>query len=265
MRCLAFARPTTPASRSISVLLVLSPYQPIWLSIIFFVRSALRVQSSREQPSANPRTRATHAWVSRLQTYAGFPVELRSDSATLRADRPKPCRCSGLCLVITPLRAGLGGSAPPVPLSGLPVPMVTNRPPDRSVRAAHFHNWLLPKVVTRNCWSGVYESVQKLVRSISSDRPDLRQGYTVCSIRWSVPARRCCPDAFAVTRGAPYPPLSTKGYGSKPICRRSLSRCAMLRRACLPSWKSGKRSSGMPHIKEGCIVVTAGSRGIGAN
>ena len=23
----------------------------------------------------------------------------------------------------------------------------------------------------------------------------------VCSVRWSVPAWRCCPDAFAVTRG----------------------------------------------------------------
>jgi hypothetical protein len=45
------------------------------------------------------------------------------------------------------------------------------------------------------------ESVQKLGRSISSGRPGLRQGCMVCSVRWSVPAWRYCPDAFAVTRG----------------------------------------------------------------
>ena len=47
----------------------------------------------------------------------------------------------------------------------------------------------------------VKESVQKLGRSISSGRPGLRQGCMVCSVHWSVPAWRCCPDAFAVTRG----------------------------------------------------------------
>lgn len=43
-------------------------------------------------------------------------------------------------------------------------------------------------------------SVQKLGRPISSGHLGVRHGCTVCSVRWSVPATRCCADAFAVTR-----------------------------------------------------------------
>jgi len=42
------------------------------------------------------------------------------------------------------------------------------------------------------------ESVQKLGRCISSGVPGLRHDCTVCSVRWTAPACRRWPDAFAV-------------------------------------------------------------------
>ncbi|MGF6383823.1 transposase-like protein [Paraburkholderia atlantica] len=52
-----------------------------------FVKASARVNKpGRKQSSADPRTRATHAWLSRSRAHAGFPIELRSDPAALRAE-----------------------------------------------------------------------------------------------------------------------------------------------------------------------------------
>jgi transposase-like protein len=50
-----------------------------------FVKASAGEQQGRKQSSTNARTRATHAWLPRSGTHAGFPIELRSDPAALRA------------------------------------------------------------------------------------------------------------------------------------------------------------------------------------
>ncbi len=67
-----------------------------------FVKAAARFkQPRREQPSADPRTRATHAGVSRPDTHSGVPRELRADPPALR---PEAASAACLALSQTPCR-----------------------------------------------------------------------------------------------------------------------------------------------------------------
>ncbi|KGX16058.1 iS6 family ISRH1-like transposase [Burkholderia pseudomallei] len=60
-----------------------------------------REQPRREQPSADPRTRATHAGISRPEAHSGFPRELRADPPALR---PEAASAACFALSQTPRR-----------------------------------------------------------------------------------------------------------------------------------------------------------------